>query len=198
LKKEIKTKINIEKWIWKGDLLFRCPIDSILSGFYFEKSPKRKKEGYYIWKFNLPLVLLKENIHFTFGERLKHGNGEFWTYNNILDSIPKVLEIEKEKLIKKENLEYLLGSCPENENLRLLEAKSYLYSILDFDLSFKLCNQLEDIITKKEFNASWEIKMLKNLKEFLDKSTDERKDLLSNNRIQTAKNLGLEKYLLTL
>ncbi len=81
----------------KGPLLFRSPIGGILRGICFDRSADA--DLFYVWYFFLPLFMRREDISFTFGNRLWHPRGQ-WAWERGMDGLIPDLRrmIEREVL----------------------------------------------------------------------------------------------------
>ncbi len=197
MNKYIKDLINQEDWLWKDNLLFHAPIREILSAFFFEKSPSRKNEGFYIWKFNQPLYVLKENFTFTFGQRLPNLSGnEFWTKEEIAQDFSNKFREEFPSLIANEDVNQFIDTHIHRHDIRALETRLYSCLLMqDVKNEKKLYDFLLKTINEQKDNPKWVLRIIEEINNFLSLNIASRKNGFDKYIEISASNLGLDNYL---
>ena len=80
-------------------------------------------------------------------------------------------------------------------NIRLLEVKIYLHSILNAGKSNQLYDRLKDLIEESVTKPNWMNKVLRDLELFFETDIIKQKEILLKNVKLTAENLGLSEHL---
>jgi hypothetical protein len=91
----------LEDFVVKGQLLILNPLEHTLKGFHFDGSDFDKK-SFYVTAFFMPLYVPAEEIHFTFGRRIRDQGGDRWDmqmphFESILENVMQ----EEAKFLRK-------------------------------------------------------------------------------------------------
>lgn len=190
----------------RGPLLFSCPIDHILKGFYFESSGFNSTR-FYVWAFVLPLYVPTKHISFSFGRRLSGADGEAWT---LTETDMERLVDDLLKAMRREGFPYFQAmKTPEEfakKALRLLEnpddpylREAIAYSLIlgkNVDEGLKALDYLSAVLAGIDQQKTWAEDMhcrASSLRDHLSKDKIEAaKKLLIEWERQTRENLKLE------
>jgi hypothetical protein len=187
---------NFDGFGYQKSVLFKAPIDDILSGFYLEKV----KDNFYIWCFFQPLYIPSKSINFTFGKRLGQSTKKF-----IFDEL-NTSELKNEIIEEMNKHMTLLKSIKNASDFyhHFKKSKESFNTLEGLVLTSCFINHkhsdqdLLELISKIELlqnsNAQWNPAILEISKQLYHSNQTERKELFELWRLDTLKELGLSKW----
>lgn len=101
----VKELISLEKnllgqfpgFTVKGQLMILNPVEHTLRGFHFDGSSFDKK-SFYVDVFFMPLCVPTEQVHFTFGHRVRDKGGDRWSIQDSNFQLTLELAMQREVL----------------------------------------------------------------------------------------------------
>ncbi len=141
----------------KKKLLRLTPTQSLLQGFYFEGS-SYSPDLFYVSVFTMPLYVLSEGLHFTFGDRLRNSRGtDGWdaTDNDVASNLDSAIRLRGLPYLASQStprtLADKLAARGGFENVHIPAAIAYSYAAAgDFRRAKRFLGRLRSSLSRED------------------------------------------------
>jgi hypothetical protein len=200
---EKRLERELSGFAFNDRLMFLAPVKSVLRGFCFEPT-RSSKDSFYLWAFFQPLFVPAKEVRFLFGHRLDNGRRLRNDRPN-LDSVlllamksemPNLLRLQTAKAVASALEPFTKPNGVGFVNPHCREA--YAYSLIQAGQPEKANRVLDTLVNSIDTNLAWQQEILSRAVGVLEMLTKQPQDAIAQMEcweIETARNLGLEKFL---